>query len=1140
MTAHRRPFQVPTVCRVVVAVVTVMAMLAAFSGPAAADTVQRVIATGADTINLSSTAAGSTTVSYKISADKLGGLNGCDAKDAVVTIVVPPRVTAQPQKLFFTGCDTSQPVILSSSDPGDYSIGVSVSDPDGSYDTSPASFTLHVVRANTAPKVTVGGVVSGSSYEKGSVPASSCNVNDAEDGASTFAATLSAITGPLSSYGLGSQTASCTKTDSGGLSGSDSKTYSIVDTRAPQLILPGDITKEATGPSGAAATYTPTAIDAVDPAPVVACTPDSGSTFALGTKPVTCSATDVAGNKAEGLFNVTVQDTTKPKLSLPADITKEATGPSGAAATYSASASDTVDGDIVPVCSPASGATFALGGTPVNCTATDSSTNSITAGFTVSVVDTSAPVLKVPAGVTVEATDSSGAVATFSASAVDLVDGPRVVACASPSGSTFPLGRTTVNCSASDTRNNPAYASFVVTVTDLTAPVLHLPANIEREATKPDGADVSFSTSASDLVDGDLPATCLPASGGTFNVATTTVACTATDAHGNKAAGSFTVTVKDTAPPTINDMPADQLLEATGPSGATATYTLPTAADVVDGGRDVSCTPGSGTVFGISTTTVTCSASDTRSNTVTRTFKIKVHDTTTPDVDVPDNIEAEATSAAGAVVTWTGVSATDIVSGAVSASCDATSGATFALGPHTVTCSATDGAGNTGSNTFTISVNDTKAPEVTVPDNMTKEATGPNGAVVTWTASAEDVVDGKNLKTDCVPPSGSTFPLGTQTVTCTSTDRARNTGSGAFGITVQDTTAPTLTVPGDTTLEATSAAGASSAYSTTATDLVDTNVMVSCSTPSGSTFPLGSPTTVTCTATDDYDNSTAKSFQVTVVDTTAPALTVPGTQTVEASSADGAVATYAASAHDLVNGAVTPQCSPISGSTFALGTTPVTCTAVDARGNSGTKTFTVKVQDSIAPSLVIPENMTVKATSAAGAAVTYTATASDLVDGAVAPTCTPASGSTFKPGTTTVSCTAADKAGNASAAKTFTVTVSFSHTGFLPPVDGNKVLNGMKAGSTAPIKWQVPNGTGGFISDLSIVSRTQSGVISCAPDATMDDLELYTTGNTTLRYDATSNQFIYNWQSPKSAGKCYTVQITLTDGSVLSAIFRLK
>ncbi len=86
--------------------------------------------------------------------------------------------------------------------------------------------------------------------------------------------------------------------------------------------------------------------------------------------------------------------------------------------------------------------------------------------------DTTPPVITVPGNITAEATGSAGASVTFSASATDAVDGPVLVTCVPASGSTFPLGATSVNCSASDAHNNTATASFTVTVLDTTPPAV--------------------------------------------------------------------------------------------------------------------------------------------------------------------------------------------------------------------------------------------------------------------------------------------------------------------------------------------------------------------------------------------------------------------------------------------------------------------------------------------------------------------------------------------------------------------------------------------------------------------------------------------------------------------------------------------
>ena len=101
--------------------------------------------------------------------------------------------------------------------------------------------------------------------------------------------------------------------------------------------------------------------------------------------------------------------------------------------------------------------------------------------------------------------------------------------------------------------------------------------------------------------------------------------------------------------------------------------------------------------------------------------------------------------------------------------------------------------------------------------------------------------------------------------------------------------------------------------------------------------------------------------------------------------------------------------SKASGSTFAIGTTTVYVTFTDSVGHVVVRSFTVKVQDTTAPVITtVSPNLTVEATSPAGATVTYAAaTATDVV-GPVTITYSKSSGSTFAIGTTTVTVTAKD------------------------------------------------------------------------------------------------------------------------------------
>jgi hypothetical protein len=243
--------------------------------------------------------------------------------------------------------------------------------------------------------------------------------------------------------------------------------------------------------------------------------------------------------------------------------------------------------------------------------------------FTVHVVDTTAPTLILPGTITANATSPLGAVVTYSASASDLVDGSLSVSCNPASGSTFPLGLTTVNCSATDTHGNSASDSFLVNVQDPGAPIITVPADMTLEATNSAGAIVNYSVSATDAVDGPIAVSCIPASGNSFGFGTTTVNCSATDSSGNTNTAVFLVTVEDTVAPTI--APHSDFSTTTNDSaGIVVNYTSPSTTDAVDGSGVASCSPASGLLFPIGDTQVTCTATDSHGNSSSTTFLIHV------------------------------------------------------------------------------------------------------------------------------------------------------------------------------------------------------------------------------------------------------------------------------------------------------------------------------------------------------------------------------------------------------------------------------------------------------------------------------------------------------------------------------------
>ncbi|HEX5072920.1 MAG TPA: PxKF domain-containing protein [Gemmatimonadaceae bacterium] len=143
-------------------------------------------------------------------------------------------------------------------------------------------------------------------------------------------------------------------------------------------------------------------------------------------------------------------------------------------------------------------------------------------------------------------------------------------------------------------------------------------------------------------------------------------------------------------------------------------------------------------------------------------------------------------------------------------------------------------------------------------------------------------------------------------------------------------------------------------------------------------------------------------------------------------------------------------------------------------------------------------------------------------------------------GSHTVKATVKDKAGNESTATATYTVLAWTLKGFYQPVDMNGVLNTVKGGSTVPLKFEIFAGSS-ELTDVSAIDAFKVALINCGDIATVtDDIELVTTGGTTLRYDATGGQFIQNWQTPKLPGFCFKVTMTTDDGSSISALFKLK
>ncbi len=662
------------------------------------------------------------------------------------------------------------------------------------------------------------------------------------------------------------------------------------------------------------------------------------------------------------------------------------------------------------------------------------------------------PTLVIPVETTIEANAVGGAersstdVIAFlqSVTATSNVGGTTTIVHDAPQ--VLPLGESSIRFTATDNQRNSTTQVAVVNVVDTTPPLLIAPPTLRIKSESPGGVDRNFpaivamlgSVSARDLV--------------------------------------------DVAPTTSHDAPEH---------------------------------------FPLGDTLVTFTSEDAFGNISTKTTLVSVVDTTPPSLTVPEPIEVEANTVGGASVSLKVVEdflafavSMDSVDGAPVITNDASD--VLPLGENVVTFTATDASGNKTIATSTITVVDTVAPNLTLPTSITVEGDTVAGALATGdqatgvaitamllSASAMDTVDSSPSVTNNAPEF---LPLGITVVEFTATDASGNVSSGSASIMVVDKTAPILTVGEAISVGGDTLGGAAvsniaifTAFSAvTASDTVDAVPVVTNNAPD--VLPVG-VTVVTFTATDASGNSATATLEVSVEDTTAPVFVLPADLIVEADFAGGVeksgeeITALLASviAKDLVDSDVT--ISNDAPDTFPLGTTRVTITATDASENSISTQLVVTVRDTVSPTLMLPEDLSIEADQIGGISRTQTdvaawlasVVASDTVDSK--PKIEHDAPEVFAVGETIVLYTATDQAGNeVTGSVTITVTDRVPPKLSLPDditIEGN-TIGGATLQSTGI---------------LTVI--TLDDAVDESPQLTHDAPDLFPLGETVVKITAT-------------------------------------
>ena len=752
----------------------------------------------------------------------------------------------------------------------------------------------------------------------------------------------------------------------------------------PMLLLPPDVVTEATGPLTVVELGTATVSDDVDLPSITNDAPDS---FPVGTTTITWTATGDAARTVIGTQTVTVRDTAVPTIVIPDDIIAEATGQLTDVNLGSASATDVADADVtITHNAPDS---FPLGLTAVIYIATDDSDNFVVDAQIVSVRDTTKPVIIAPKDITFVSAGMLSMINLGTATATDIVDDALTITNNAPNS--FPIGTTTITWTATDDSGNSATAIQTVTVKDSSVSVLILPSDVVAEATGPlTVVDIGTATATDSA--GSITAT--NNAPDAFPIGITTVTWTATDSSEHILTGIQTVTVRDTVVPTIvipDDIIAEALSSMTGLDIGSVTAT-----DTVD--SDVAITNDAPESFPLGLTVVTYVATDDSGNSATATQRITVQDTTKPVIVAPEDLILEAVGLLSMIQLDT-ATATDTVDSNVAITNDAPN--SFPIGTTTITWTATDDSGNFATATQNVLVQDTTDPVLILQSYIIAEATGPLTVVDIGTATVTDSTGFINATNDA-PAS---FPLGNTTVTWTARDYSGNVITAVQIVIVGDMTNPTIDVPDNILVEATGQLTGVNLGTAAATDLVDSNVAITNDAPDS--FPVGN-TLVTWTARDASQNTVTATQTITVRDTTDPSLLIPDDVVVEATGQLTGVNLGTAAATDLADPSV--MITNDSPDSFPVGLSIVVYLAIDDSKNFVVGIQRVTVQDTVAPTIVAPEDLILEAVGLLSMIQLDTATATDTVDSNVA--ITNDAPNSFPIGTTTITWTATDDSGN--------------------------------------------------------------------------------------------------------------------------------
>ncbi|HRZ16208.1 MAG TPA: DUF5011 domain-containing protein, partial [Candidatus Hydrogenedentes bacterium] len=434
---------------------------------------------------------------------------------------------------------------------------------------------------------------------------------------------------------------------------------------------------------------------------------------------------------------------------------------------------------------------------------------------------------------------------------------------------------------------------------------------------------------------------------------------------------------------------------------------------------------------------VTYTFTDNAGNADSKTRTVSVVDTTAPVVTIDGGVSALG-GECGVALALPGATAADVCDGALTASVsdyDGLNEAAPAAGVYDVVYSATDGEGNTGTATLTVTVDDTTAPLVTIGGGISTLSGECGTGLALPGATATDTCEGPlaALVTDDDGLNTAAPASGVYDVVYSATDAEGNTGTATLTVTIEDTLAPVVTIDGGVSALSGECGVALTLPGATAADDCDGAPAASVSDYDGlnPAAPAAGVYDVVYAAADAAGNTGTATLTVTVDDTASPVVTIDGGVSTLSGECGVALTLPGASAADGCDGVFAASVSDYDGLNPAapiVGVYDVVYAAADAAGNTGTAVLTVTVDDTAAPLVTIPGDnpaYVVRGTSYTAP----TASAFDACDGDLGAVTGSGTVDTDTLGAQDVIYTAQDAAGNTTV-ETLTVNVADD----LPPV----------------------------------------------------------------------------------------------------------